>query len=194
MATPKLNNCSGGYDEHASHEDIFNCLFKEHEKSLYERILPLCKCDHFAKDIIQDIFLKLWINRDILNEIHDIKAYLYTMAENRLFNLFKRAACDRKVKMAIWNKSKSSANVTEQQVLLKEWESLFEKAVNELPQQRRIVYKLHKEGYSYNEISESQGISKHTIKNQVYAAVKQIKKALTNYSPLLITFLWTFKK
>lgn len=166
-------------------EQSFTTLFKLYEKSLYDKILPICKSEPFARDIIQDIFLKLWLNRLQFNEINDAGAYLFTMAENRVFTFLKKAARDKKLKLAVWNKSVSSVNVTEQQVLLKEFQQTFQAAVNELPPQRRIVYQMHKmHGMSYQQIASALGISTHTIKNQILHAAKQLKKTLARFQAL----------
>jgi RNA polymerase sigma-70 factor (ECF subfamily) len=63
---------------------------------------------------------------------------------------------------------------------VKESDMLVREAVEQLPDQRKIVYRLNREtGMSYQEIADQLSVSKHTVKNQLYLAIRFLQKRLS---------------
>ena len=87
-------------------EQLFSELFREYEHPLYLFAFKLLKSDTAAKDIIQDVFMKLWLIRDQLSEIKNISAFLYKLTENKVIDYLRAAARTHAIRLrrrfALW--------------------------------------------------------------------------------------------
>jgi RNA polymerase sigma-70 factor (ECF subfamily) len=173
-------NQSAGHNEKMM-EVIFSELFRKHEHKLYTLVLRLTKSDHVAKDVLQEVFLKLWTQRSTLHTIHNIEAWLYRITENKIIDFLRKASADNRLKNNIWTSLQQRANESEQLLEVKEYNQIIQKAINQLPPQRRLIYRLNKEdGMNYEQIATELHISKHTVKNQLFSAIQSLRRLLTN--------------
>ena len=162
-------------------EVLFGEIFREHESSLYALALRLTKSDFQAKDIIQDVFLKLWESRNILHHIENLDGWLYRITENKIIDFLRKTAVEEKLRNAVWNRLQVSGDDAGEVLSQKEYHQILRKAIEMLPPQRKLIYQLNKEGdLSYKEIAEELHISKHTVKNQLSSAMQSIRNFLTN--------------
>lgn len=155
---------------------LFTKIFKEHEYRLYTLILRLTKSDLYTKDVIQEVFLKLWENRHSIHDIENMESWLYRLTENKVIDFLRKAAANDRLKEAIWNNITLLRDETESLVAVKEYYQIIQKAIDQLPPQRKLIYQLNREkGLSYKEIAGKLHISKHTVKNQLSLAVHSIR-------------------
>lgn len=158
----------------------FTSIFKRHEYRLHTLALHLTKSDHYAKDIVQEVFLKLWQNRHSIQNIENMEAWLYRLTENKVIDFLRKAAADKRLRDALWINMQHIMNEPEEQISSKEYNQIIERAINHLPPQRKRIYMLSKEqGLNYRQIANYLNISTHTVKNQLFTALKGIKKLLT---------------
>lgn len=159
---------------------MFSELFRMHEHKLYSLALKLTKSDQLAKDIIQEVFLKLWDQRNRLSSILNIEAWLYRVTENKIIDFLRKAAADNRLKEKIWNQLQQIVNESEQYLAAKEYNQIIQKAIDQLPPQRKLIYQLNKEnGMNYREIADELQLSKHTVKNQLSTAIQSVRNFLT---------------
>ncbi|HWB91598.1 MAG TPA: RNA polymerase sigma-70 factor [Puia sp.] len=174
--TSYLHPPDGNGDEHAL-EVLFVDVFQQHERRLYNLGLCLVKSEQHVKDIIQEVFLKLWEHRHRLQDIHNVEAWLYRVMENKVIDFLRKAAADSRLKDAIWNNVSQARNDTDEWLEAKEYNRIIQRAIDHLPPQRRRIYCLHKkEGLDHARIAEELSISRHTVKNQLSAAIRSIRK------------------
>ena len=134
------------------------------------------------EDVIQEVFLKLWENKDCI-EITYIKTYLFRAAKNRdeenrhqlLENWFNQQLEERKYK-----------DCFDMDALTK----VVNQAIEQLPEKCREIFSLsRKEGLSYRQIAERLGISVKTVETQISIALKRIREILSSSA---FAFLWLF--
>jgi RNA polymerase sigma-70 factor (ECF subfamily) len=158
---------------------MFSELFRKHEQKLYILALKLTKSDQSAKDIIQEVFLKLWDQRNQLSSILNIEAWLYRVTENKIIDFLRKASADVRLKEKIWNQLQQIVNESEQYLAVREYTQIIQKAIDQLPPQRKLIYQLNKEiGMNYREIANELRLSKHTVKNQLSTAIQSVRKFL----------------
>jgi RNA polymerase sigma-70 factor (family 1) len=158
---------------------MFSDLFRQHEHKLYTLALKLTKSDQLAKDIIQEVFLKLWDQRNQLTSILNIEAWLYRVTENKIIDFLRKASADNRLKEKIWNQLQQIVNESEQYLAAKEYNQIIQKAIDQLPPQRKLIYQLNKEnGMNYLDIADELQLSKHTVKNQLSTAIKSVRNFL----------------
>lgn len=160
-------------------ESLFSEIFRENEHRLYILAFRLTKSDLYAKDIIQEVFLKLWECRDSIHTIDNIEAWLYRLTENKTIDFLRKAAADNRLKEVIWNRMQQIVNEAEIDVAVKEYNQIIQKAISQLPPQRKLVYQLYKEeGFNYKQIANELHISTHTVKNHLFTAVRSVRSFL----------------
>ncbi|MDO6431128.1 RNA polymerase sigma-70 factor [Flavitalea sp. BT771] len=163
-------------------EQLFNELFREYEHPLYLFAFRMLKSDMAAKDVIQDVFLKLWMIRDRISEIKSISSFLYRLTENKVIDHLRAAAADQKRKQALWQRmhqsSEPHAGVGVEDA---EYHTIIHQAIEQLPPQRRAVYLLsHAADKPRKEIASLLHISPNTVKNHLAKAVENIVAYLKN--------------
>lgn len=185
----KLKNISICSPAITSQEAVFNAIFREQEYKLHTLVLRLTKSDQYAKDIIQEAFLKLWEHRDRLHEIDNVEAWLYRVTENKVMDFLRKASSNDRLKKAIWYNLQEIVNDTAEQVETKEFNMLIQNAIEQLPTQRKIIYRLNRDkGLSYQEIADELHISRHTVKNQLHESAKFIRNFLSGLISLTLFF------
>ncbi|HMI62843.1 MAG TPA: RNA polymerase sigma-70 factor [Puia sp.] len=160
-------------------EDIFRQLYDRHAPSLHQLAFRVTRSDQQSKDIIQEVFLKLWGHRAEIAVIDNMEAWLYRVTENKLMDFLRKTAADERLRQALWNRAKTSVDETEELLEAKECSSNIHKAISLLPPQRQLIYQLNREkGLNYKEIAEALSISRHTVKNQISMALRSIQRFL----------------
>jgi RNA polymerase sigma-70 factor (family 1) len=168
---------------------MFTAIFREQEYKLYTLALRLTKSDQYAKDIVQEVFMKLWEHRERMHQIENVEAWLYRVTENKVVDFLRKASADNRLKSAIWHNLQEILNDTGSAVEAKEFNSFIQKAIEQLPPQRKIIYKLNREkGLNYQEIADELHISRHTVKNQLHESAKFIRNFLSGLISLILFF------
>lgn len=165
-------------------EQLFNELFREYEHRLYLLVLKMLKSDTMAKDIVQDVFLKLWVIREKIPEIKNISSFLYRLTENKVIDHLRSSACDQKKKAALWRGlCQTNVQDTGRYVEDKEYNAIIQRAIEQLPPQRKAVYLLSKaENISRKEVASLLQISPNTVRNQLAKAIENITSYLKSHN------------
>jgi RNA polymerase sigma-70 factor (family 1) len=157
----------------------FARLVNEFEHTLQIFAFRVTKCEQIAKDVVQDVFLKLWEHRNEFPEIDNISAWLYRVTENKLIDHLRKTASHKRLIQKTWNNIQNLSNETELKLAAKESAQFISDAISQLPEQRRIIYKLNRdEQLSYEQIAQNLHISRHTVKNQISSALHQLRDCL----------------
>ncbi|MET0242731.1 MAG: RNA polymerase sigma-70 factor [Flavitalea sp.] len=166
----------------------FTCLFRKFEKSLFQFAFKMTKSPQLSADIVQDVFLKLWEQKETLASIDDMERWLHRMTKNRVIDELRKIAADSRMRDRVFHNLSKNQLDTESVIESREYSSLLHQAVNMLPEKRRQVYKLRREdGLNYKEISDKLAVSQHTVKNQMSGALKTLQRYLTGSLGLIAT-------
>lgn len=161
---------------------LFQDVFCSYEKSLLALAYGLCKNKQTAQDIVHDVFVKLWEMRYQLHEIRSIEAFLLTMTRNKVMDHLRKAASEARLREAIWNSMQGIVEDQQTRLEEQEYRTSLDRAIENLPDQRKTIYKMRADGHNYQEISDKLNISKHTVKNQISASIKAIRKVLSRFT------------
>ena len=153
--------------------DALDTLYVRYAPRVYDFSLRFLKNETEAEDVTQDIFLQVW-------QVLSIRAYLFRMTRNAIFNRFKRS------KMHLQYIRHSETRETELSVdpggriTTEDLLEMIELAIENLPEQCRRVFKMSRyEHMSYNEIAENLGISPHTVQFHISVALTRLRKILS---------------
>ena len=171
----------------------FDILYKKYCKRLYKFGNSILKSQVDTENLIQDVFLNLWENRQKVEKDSSIKSYVFTITYNSAISIIRKKA--RESEFVEYLKSLQDINVEPVNVELEynELTNKLDEIIKELPQRQKEVYLLHRvEGLKYNEIAERLNISVNTIENHMSRALKTIREKLGNYSLIAILFWYLF--
>lgn len=172
-------------------EQAFKNLFHTYTAKLSPFIVAILHSESAAEDIIQETFLRVWINRVEVGNMEYPVSWMYKVASNlALTHLRRRAAEIRRLQRISRPDNFVQDNVIEK-ISLREIQSLLTEAVKELPPRRQYIYKLSREhGLSYREIADKLQISPNTVKNQLVSAFKFIREYLYHTKGITVSILF----
>jgi RNA polymerase sigma-70 factor (ECF subfamily) len=138
--------------------------------------------EHQAKDVVQDVFIKLWEKRSQV-ESGNLAGYLFTMARNRILNIISHDKIVADYKEFLQKYRGAAINHTDHLALSNELETIIEAEIARLPPKMREVFMLSRKAWLSNkEIAVKLGLSEHTVADQ-------IKKSLYRLRTKIATFL-----
>ncbi len=171
----------------------FDSLFEIYSPKLYGFALKYFKNEENAEELVQEVFVKVWENRQSLKSEHSFKSYLFTIALNQIRKYFnKKAVALRYIESLQHNPEfleQSSTN---------DYESVLSQIyliIDRMPPRRREIFiKSKLEGKSAKEVAAELNISTGTVDNQVSEALRFIRSQLhrENISLLLFAVLFVY--
>lgn len=159
----------------------FDILYNRYKTRLARNFIKLLHDDELAKDAYQDLFIRVWNNREHIDANQSFRSYLFRIAENLVVDYYRKAARDQTMQEKMMRQQLVGYNHVEEQLHKKENIALLHAIIDKLPEQQRKAYLLHKiEGKSYREISEQMGITASTINKHIHTAHKFVTKQIAD--------------
>lgn len=168
-------------------EPAFNALYRLHSKMLLANIRSLVKDQEIAKELLQDLYLKVWENRASINPDKSFRSYLFTIARNMVYDHLRRVALDSRAKLRLLNEAVEAYEHNHSALDDVANTALLQSAVENLSPQCREVYRLSRiEGKSHEEISTIMGISLSTVNNHIVRAKREVRSFLAKNHDLAL--------
>ena len=176
-------------------EHAFTLIFDHYRGPVYGTAFNFFKTQEAAEELVQDVFLKLWLKRSELPNVQNFNAFLFTMARNAILDKLRKTA-NEKIAQQVLSRQQTFTSNTDHRVQDNQYQRILEQAIDNLSPQQREVFRLAKmEGYSQREIAEHLGISVLTVKvhmNKALASLREYLKAHMGtliFIPLLLKIL-----
>lgn len=168
-------------------EDAFNTLFHLYVPRLHTLIMKVTRREGVAKDIIQEVFLYLWIDRESLAGVENPQNWIFKIAYNRSYTwLSRQVSRNRKYNEFRLQNQTEGDDSLEHIVLLNETARLVREATALLPGQARTIFQLSREtGLKAAEVADQLDISVQTVRNSLVRSVKFIKEYLAQHGMLI---------
>ena len=182
-------NCYSAYTDEQlfsllkeDNEAAFNVLFERYRSKLYYYILRHTKSAQVADEIVIDIFMKLWKGRELAALIPQPAAFFHKVAYYKAMDFLRTTARHTRLQQAYIDRMEKVNERSPADILIDEEErNWLLKAINQLPPQRKLVYKMSREeGLSHDEIAELLNLSRSTVNNNIVSATHSITRYLRN--------------
>lgn len=184
---------------HSTDEELFQGLRAGEEKafdSLFLRYYPvLCayarQYVNFddGQEIVQDIMIWLWENREMHLFDSSMKSYLFRAVRNRCLTLINRNEMKQRIVCTLYNNLESLSEDPDFYVI-EELTRKIEDALQRLPDSYREAFEMHRfANMTYHEIATSLDISSKTVDYRIQQALKLLRKELKDYLPLLLLLI-----
>lgn len=171
-------------------EAAFEELYHSYSKRLLGYLIKSVKSESIAAELLQDVFVKVWKNRENIDPDQSFRSYLFKIAENLVYDFFRKAARDKKLEAALITDYNDSYSHIEETISIAENKKLVDSLLESLPGKRRQVFQMIKiEERSYEEVGELLHVSPSTINDHVVKATKAIRKNIGRYMTSIMLFL-----
>lgn len=164
-------------------EEAFAQLFHAYRDKLFSFIHKLSGSREIAEDILQDVFLKIWIQRKKLVEIDHFNAFLYKAAQNHALNQLRRMSKETLILTKTYAHQNNDSPSADQQLTYNNIRKRLNEIVTQLPPQQKAVYQLSREQHlKQDQIAEQLNISISTVQNHLTRALKTIREKMVKYT------------
>ncbi|WP_227006366.1 RNA polymerase sigma-70 factor [Rufibacter latericius] len=180
MGTPLLTQDQELHVLLKTNEALFmETLFKQYYVLLCRTAVRFTKDTEAAEDLVQEVFCKIWQNREVLEVSTSYKAYLVRSVTNQALNYIEKQKRLVLAEDTTPYESSVSANTTMEQLEGTEMEGRIQQALNELPPQCRLIFEMSRfEELTYKEIAETLQLSPKTVENQMGKALRILREHL----------------
>jgi RNA polymerase sigma-70 factor (ECF subfamily) len=152
----------------------FDKLYWHYERAVYKNIVQLVRDSAIAEDILQEVFLSLWEKRSTVRQDVSVGGWLFVSSYNRSVNVLKKKIREQSIADLV----RDTYNEDDPEVLkIREMRlQELDASIESLSGQKRKVFDLCKlRGYTYEEAAQALNISKHTVKEYLSDAIRQVK-------------------
>ena len=165
----------------------FSIVYKTYAAQTFSLAFKYLLNKELAEDAVQNLFLKLWLKKEEIDETKPINRYLFTMLKNNLLNTLR----DSKKNIYLLEDCLSMVleleDDSQNENLKQEQMNIIQQALEQLSPQRRKVFEMKVSGkYSNQEIADKLNLSINTIKFQYSQSLKQIRSTVGELSLLLV--------
>jgi len=165
------------YETSIGNEVAFSQLFEKHRGKLFNYLLRVTKSKEIAEEIILDVFMKIWMGKELLPDVKNFEAFLCVVAKNKSMDFFRVAARDERLQKMVGSRiTQEQENQTENIVLEKEYQTILEQALSKLsPQRKQIFYLSREQGLTHDQIAKHLNLSRNTVRNTMAETLKLIR-------------------
>lgn len=172
-------------------ETAFEMIFKEYYQNLCRYANSFLSDREEAEEVVQASFITIWEKRNILQINASFKAYLYQAIRNRCLNVIKHEKVKQQHAQHQVVMMSKHDEATADTVLSNELEKKIYLAMQALPEQCRLVFKLSRfEELKNQEIADQLNISVKTVENQIGKALKIMREQLREYLPIILLLFY----
>jgi RNA polymerase sigma-70 factor, ECF subfamily len=169
-------------------KDAFKSLYNLYSKRIYFFSLRYLSNSVEAEELVQTVFINVWVNRNSLDETISVKNYIYKAAVNYVYNYLKKKAIRTRFIESEINKGEIPSDITYEQVYFHDLERSINSIVETMPSQQQKIFQLSRyEGLTHKEIASKLNLSVRTVENQMYRSLKMIKSILKAGVILVLT-------
>lgn len=172
----------------AGNEHAFKEVYQHFSPRLYGNLLKLVKSEEMARELLQEVFLRIWEKRAYIDPEKSFRSYLFQITENLAYDFFRKVAMDKKLLAHMVSVATESYDQVNDLLMRKEYSDLLQSAIEALPPRRRQIFRLCKlDGKSYEETARLLGISISTISDHIVKATRFIRRYCYTHQEILIT-------
>lgn len=173
----------------------FSEFFNYHHHHIGKYVFSITRSREIAEEIVQDIFLKIWQERESLTRVNNVNSYLFILARNKTLNAIRKLATEKKNKGNIEIYLQDHSLQPGEDSFETELTNIIESAVANLPPQQQKVFLLRQQGMKHDQIASEMSISLNSAKKYQQLAMQSIEKIVKAKVPaagLLHTIFYFF--
>lgn len=153
---------------------------------LFQLSAAILRSRQIAEEVVEDVFIKVWEQREQLGELNNLRAYLYVLAKNLSVDHLRKISGKRVYTLEDVNVPVLTVQSNPEDLMIsREIIKKINLAINELPPKCKLIFKLVKiDGLRHKEVAEILNISLKTVESQMSIALKKLHYAVQMYIPV----------
>ncbi|MEM8965755.1 MAG: RNA polymerase sigma-70 factor [Bacteroidota bacterium] len=163
------------------HDDYqaFEKIFKSTYGDLLRYAMSFTSDKGEAENVVSEVFYKLWKQRSNIRINTSVKSYLYSATRNQALDGLRKTQSTQAMMEKTPSASSAHALSPEEKLIGQELEECIQNAINQLPEQRQLIFRLNREeGLKYREIAQRLNISIKTVETQMSRSLKALREAI----------------
>lgn len=163
----------------AGDEAAFALFYQDMVPRMRPFIFSITRSEALVDEVIQESFLRCWLNRDKLPGLDDPRAWLFKVTANICYSLFQRSVTERKALHSAGAQATATHTDTSEFIQVRFLRETLLQGIRQLSPQRKKIYLLNREeGLSAEEIAERLGLSVQTVRNTLSASLESLRTHL----------------
>lgn len=163
-------------------EEIYNC----YRTKLYRAAQSKVRTEENAMEIVQDVFLDLWLRREQV-QINDLERYLFSAIKYRVLDFFKKEFQRQRYAQSVFNNSIDGSSNTEEVLAYNELSESILFCIDQLPEKTKVIFELNRiQCQSADEISSSLDIPLRTVEYHITQGLKSLRYHLKDFILILL--------
>ncbi|MFD1628326.1 RNA polymerase sigma-70 factor [Pseudopedobacter beijingensis] len=163
----------------SGHKSALDEIYNRYYAILYSHAYSKLPDREEVRDIVQEVFVSLWNNREKIVITSSLSAYLYTSTRSRVLDIYRRQKVRNAYTQSLQAFIDSGENITEEKFREKELIRLVEKEVASLPAQMRRIFEMSRfKDMTHQQIADELQISPQTVRTQVKNALRVLRVKL----------------
>ncbi len=168
----------------------FETLYERYRGRIYYNMIRIVRSEAVAEGLLQDVFMKVWELRELIDPNQSFKAFLFRISKNIAIDFYRKEGKRRIVEAAVTMVEKEQYDHVQEYIDYREAETLLGDAIARLPPQRQRVFRLCRvEGKSYEEVAVLLSISRKTVQDHVVKANQMLRDSLRNEYGIIVLLL-----
>lgn len=170
--------------------EAFEWVYKKYWSQVYNFCRLYISSIEDTKEIVQQVFVKIWEARTLINEDENFKGFLFIITRNIIFNQSKKKFNEDFYKLSVLDAYCPSDTQTvygiEEEMEVAQLSQYINRLIDSLPPRQKEVFLLSRESHlSYKEISAQLNISEKTVEHHIAKAIKYMRENIQ----LILIFL-----
>jgi RNA polymerase sigma-70 factor (ECF subfamily) len=163
---------------------VFTLIYNEYWQFLFSVAYNTTRSREVAQEIVQEVFVSLWVNRQNATIQSSLKGYLAGAIRNKVFDYFDKLKVRERYKHIALLEQPVVINSTEEAIAFDEISSLVNQQIEKLPETTRKIFILSRfRGCTIPEISKELSLSVKTVEYHLTKALKFLRPRLAEYTP-----------
>ncbi|MEL7589354.1 MAG: sigma-70 family RNA polymerase sigma factor [Prolixibacteraceae bacterium] len=155
----------------------FERLFEKYARKLFIFSFAYLKNEADSEEVVQEVFLKVWLNRIALKTDTSFQSYLFTIAFNAIRKSFNRKAKNDQYRLDLINRLDQGQDHIDFENNYLLVTSRLDQFIEEMPQKRKAIFiQRKKQGKPVRQIAAEMEISVKTVENQITEAMKYLRQ------------------
>lgn len=162
-------------------EQAFKNLFDKYRSRLFHYIARIVKSEQIAEELVMDVFLKIWVGRNLITQIENFDGFLFRIAHNKTIDFLRSVAKDAKLHEMLWDEIQIADTVhADSPLLIQEFERKIREAIVLLSPQQKKVYELCRhQDFTHDQVASLLHISKSTVNNHIVNSQRFIRNYIS---------------
>lgn len=169
-------------------EQAFAGLYNRYVGKLLNTAYQRVQDKDVAEEIVQELFVSLWLRREQIPALESVSGYLFTILRNRVIDHFRQQT--RRAALTDVLEQDLCANQSEETVIYNDLLTTYESHIARLPDKCRAVFQLYKQGHSVQDIADTLGMGQKTVESHLLKANRTLRIQLKDFTALVVIYFF----